>query len=226
MKASEEIGRRIRHCRRLTGLSRKEFCERHNLAVNTYSLWERGEVTITEKNVLFCTQAFLSEGIHCSSQWLLHEEGQKPEMISSNNRHAPEKFFERAFDNVSPEISTFLDVKAYQRNNPGAVVHQVKNKAMLPFIRVGDFVGGIPLEKDKLHFAHREICILEMEPKRYIVRVLHKQKNNYVLIASNTSASVVSPLILQEPPLSVIPVDFIRKAAISNFDKLDDGEGE
>ena len=226
MKSFEEIGRRIRHCRRLTSLTRKEFCERHNMAIPTYSLWEQGKVTINEKTVLFCTQAFLSEGINCSSQWLLHEIGEAPSVINSNNRHLPEKFFEREFANISPEISAFLDVKSYQKNNPRAILHQVKNKAMLPYIRVGDFVGGVPLERDKFHLAHREICIIELEPKRPIVRILHKQKNNYVLIAANTSASVMSPLILSEAPLLVAPVEFIRKTAISNLDRLDDGEGE
>jgi transcriptional regulator with XRE-family HTH domain len=226
MKNSQEIGQRIRHCRRLTGLTRKEFCERHSIASATYSHWEQGKVAISEKTILFCTQAFLAEGINCSSEWLLHEGGQPPTVINSNNRHLPEKFFERTFENISPEISAFLDVQAYQKNNPGSVVHQVKNRAMLPLLRVGDYVGGVPLEKDKLHFAHRELCILEMEPKKYIVRTLHKQKNNYVLIASNLSASVINPLIIQAPPLSVIPIAFIRKLAISNFDRLDDGEDE
>lgn len=196
------------------------------ISTTTYSYWERGEVTINEKIVLLCTQAFLAEGLHCSSQWLLTEEGQAPSVLHSNNRHVPEKFFERSFENISPEISAFLDVQAFQKNNPGSIVHQVKNKAMLPIIRVGDFVGGIPLEKDKLHFAHREICILETEPKKYIVRILHKQKNNYVLVAANSSAAVINPFIMQEPPLSVTPVTFIRKSAISNLDRLDSGEGE
>lgn len=226
MKASEEIGRRIRHCRRLTGLTRLEFCERHGIASATYSHWEQGKVAINEKIVLLCTQAFLAEGITCSSQWLLHEHGEVPQVVNSNNRHLPEKFFERDFGDISPEISAFLDVQAYQKNNPGSVVHQIKNRAMLPLLRVGDYVGGIPLEKNKLHFAHRELCILEIEPKKYIVRTLHKQKNNYVLIASNLSASVINPLIMQEPPLNVIPINFIRKLAISNLDRLDGGEGE
>ena len=226
MKDFEEIGRRIRHCRRLTGLTRIEFCERHGVGSSTYSLWEQGKTAVTEKNIFFCTQAFLAEGIICSSQWLLHEQGEAPIVVNSNNRHLPEKFFERAFENISPEISAFLDVQSYQRNNPGSVVHQVKNKAMLPFIRVGDFVGGVPLEKNKLHFAHREICILEMEPKKYIVRLFHKQKDRYILVAANTSAAVINPLIIQEPPLTIIPVEFIRKSAISNLDRLDDGEGE
>jgi hypothetical protein len=146
--------------------------------------------------------------------------------VTVNQVMVPEKFFERAFENISPEISAFLDVQSYQRNNPGSVVHQVKNKAMLPFIRVGDFVGGVPLEKNKLHFAHREICILEMEPKKYIVRIFHKQRDRYILVAANTSAAVINPLIIQEPPLTVIPVEFIRKSAISNLERLDDGEGE
>lgn len=226
MKSSQEIGSRIRHCRRLTGLTRKEFCDRHNLAVNTFSSWERGEVTISEKTILFCVQSFLSEGIDCQSSWLINESGEAPKVLFSNNRNLPEKFFERDFVNISPEISAFLDVKSYQKNNPECIVHQIKNKAMLPHLKVGDFVGGIPLAKDKFYMAHREICIVELEVKKPIVRVLHKQKNNYVLIAANTSASVISPLILSEPPLSVAPVEFIRKAAISNLDKLDDGEGE
>jgi transcriptional regulator with XRE-family HTH domain len=226
MKVSEAIGRRIRHCRRLTGLTRKEFCERHNIGTTTYYYWERGEVTITEKIILLCTQAFLAEGLNCSSHWLLTEEGESPSVLFTNNRHHPEKFFERSFENISPEISAFLDVQAFQKNNPSSIVHQIKNKAMLPLLRVGDFVGGVPLEKNKLHFAHREICILETEPKKYMVRIFHKQKNNYVLVAANTSAAVINPLILQEPPISVIPVNFIRKAATSNLDRLDGGEDE
>lgn len=226
MKDSTEIGSRIRFCRRLTGLSVKEFCDRHGLAVNTFSHWERGTVSITEKTALFCVQSFLSEGVNCSSSWLLKEEGPHPEVFFSNNRNLPEKFFERDFANISPEISAFLDVKSYQKNNPNCVVHQIKNKAMTPYLNVGDFVGGTPLAKDKIHLGHREICIIEIEPKKPIVRILHKQKNNYVLVAANTSASVINPLVLSEPPLSVAPVVFIRKTAISNLDKLDDGENE
>jgi len=226
MNSSQEIGSRIRHCRRLTGLTRKEFCDRHNLAVNTLSSWERDEVTISEKTALQCIQAFFDEGLNCTSAWLLREEGDDPTVLYSNNRNLPEKFFERDFANVSPEISAFLDVKSYQKNNPGCIVHQIKNKAMLPYIKVGDFVGGMPLDKDKIHQGHREICIIELEPKKPIVRILHKQKNNYVLVAANTSASVISPLILETPPLSVTPVEFIRKSFISNLDRFDDGTDE
>ena len=179
--------------RRLTGLTRQEFCERHGISLSAYKQWEHGKVTISEKTVLFCIQAFLAEGINCSSEWILNDGDKPPSIINSNNRHLPEKFFERAFENISPEISAFLDVQAYQRNNPDCVVHQIKNRAMLPLLRVGDYVGGVPLEKNKLHLAHRELCILEIEHKKYIVRTLHKQKSNYVLIASNLSASVVNP---------------------------------
>ena len=131
MNSSQEIGSRIRHCRRLTGLTRKEFCDRHNLSVNTLSSWERDEVTISEKTALQCIQAFFDEGLNCRSAWLLREEGEAPTVLYSNNLNLPEKFFERDFANVSPEISAFLDVKSYQKNNPGCIVHQIKNKAML-----------------------------------------------------------------------------------------------
>jgi transcriptional regulator with XRE-family HTH domain len=219
-----EIGQRIRHCRRLTGLSMREICDRNMISVGTYSQWERGEVAITDKNIFQCIQIFLSEGINCTAQWLLMSEGECPTLLQKSARHYPEKFFEREIAKISPEIMTFLDIKSYQKNNPGAIVHQVKNRAMLPIINVGDFVGGKPLERTKINFAHREMCILEMEPKKYIVRTFYKQKNYYVLVAANTSASVVSPLIIKEPPISVIPIEFFRKSTIPGFDKLDDGE--
>lgn len=216
MEQNKEIGKRIRQTRRMLNLTRKEMCESYYIEKQTLLLWELGHVSITDKAIHQCVQIFLKEGAKVTFDWLKYNKGDEPLIFKNTptlcvNKH----FYEK--DSILPEFRFFLDVEAYQQNNKDAIIHQVKNKAMLPYLDIGDVVAGHPLPKDQYAKANGKMCIVSIENEKFLVRNFFRKHNKYILTAENASAKVITPLPLKDPPLIVAPVDFCRKMLLDDL---------
>lgn len=214
MNQNEEIGKRIRFIRRMIGITRQTLSAKYDIEYVTISLWETGKTTITDKIIHQCVQIFLKEGIDCTVDWIRTGNGENPILINSEKsiiEHLKQK------ETFNQEFQFFLDVESYKENNPASLLHQIKNKAMSPFLSVGDVVGGRKITEEEFHKAHSRKCILSIEDGKFMVRNLFIRKNKFILTADNTTADVVNPLIIQEKPIIIAPINFFRKSPLDEI---------
>ncbi|CAO5681487.1 MAG: hypothetical protein HEEMFOPI_01512 [Holosporales bacterium] len=212
MNKNEEIGKRIRIVRRMLNQTREDLAQKYNIEYKTFSLWETGKVTITDKIIHQCLQIFLKEGVDCSFDWIKIGIGEHPKIIDKE-KQSQEYFLNRP--DISPEIKFFLDVENYKKVNENSVIYQAKNKSMAPLIDVGDIVGGEPLTKECFYIANGKMCIISIDEKKLMIRNVFKKNNTFTFIAQNHLAASVNPIITTEPPKLIAPVNFYRKAPLN-----------
>ena len=71
-------GERIYALRKHLLLSRKEFCRKHNIPEPLLRGLELSLFSINEKYIQKLLEAFKSENIACTEEWLLHGTGTSP----------------------------------------------------------------------------------------------------------------------------------------------------
>jgi transcriptional regulator with XRE-family HTH domain len=75
---SKDVGKRIYALRKHLLLSRKEFCRKHNIPEPLLRGLELSLFSINEKYIQKLLEAFKSENIVCTEEWLLHGTGPAP----------------------------------------------------------------------------------------------------------------------------------------------------
>jgi transcriptional regulator with XRE-family HTH domain len=215
MTNNEEIGKRIRLIRRMIGITRQNLSAKYNIEYATIALWETGKTTITDKVIHQCVQFFLTEGVHCSFEWIKFQKGEEPKIVSKGISIVDHL---KKQDVFKQEIQFFLDIEAYKEHNKNSILHQIKNNAMSPLLNVGDIAGGPVIKKSEdIIKAHARMCILSIEENKFMVRHFFIRKNKYILTAENTGSEVINPIVLKEKPLVIAPINFYRKSPIDDF---------
>ena len=74
----KDVGKRIYALRKHLLLSRKEFCRKHNIPEPLLRALELSLFSINEKYTQKLLEAFKSENIVCTEEWLLHGTGPDP----------------------------------------------------------------------------------------------------------------------------------------------------
>lgn len=127
------LGDRITYCRSSLSLTRKELSILwKGASIPTISRWELDSVRIPIKKLNSLIEFFNGKGLIVSQEWLLEGTG-IPAFLLRND-----KFDEPDFDSLAQE--KLLDINR-QVNN--FVFGQVKNNFLSPFIKYGDYIGGI-----------------------------------------------------------------------------------
>jgi transcriptional regulator with XRE-family HTH domain len=73
--ALDNISKRIRYLRELTGLERQEVEARHQIKVVSLDKWENGRANISTKNIARLINMALDHSIECTTEWLISGEG-------------------------------------------------------------------------------------------------------------------------------------------------------
>lgn len=129
------VGDRITYCRSSLCLTRKELAEKWGGAsIPTLARWELDTVRIPQKKLLSLLDFFHRNGLSVKEPWLKDGFGSPPLLLYSD------LFNEVDFDSIAQE--KLLDVNK-QVNN--FIFGQVKNNLLAPYIKYGDYVGGVNL---------------------------------------------------------------------------------
>lgn len=132
------VGQRIRSVRGFTSLTRKAFCQKHNISEATLKAWELSVTTIREASLSRFLEALRAEGIVCSKGWIREGIGSPPYKFNSNISSAEAQAEEHG--NILAEVNFFL------KNNKNAVVFQIPDESMAPFYNAEDYIGAILIQ--------------------------------------------------------------------------------
>ncbi len=140
-----EKGQRIKELREKTELNRNAFARKHGIPIPTLKHWEYGFATgLTEKGAQKLVDAFASEGITTTKDWLLYGVSTKQEEPSI------EDLLEEAHD----------ELLFFYKKYPDAVHTIVSDDRMQPILRAGMIIAGrkINIEDREKYFSR--LCIV------------------------------------------------------------------
>lgn len=202
-----ERGKRLKLCRGILKKTLKELRDTHQVSIGALSNWESGTSPITEKNVHKIMSFLAAEGLIASKEWLLEGQGDLPYVYTPQEDVGSSK---PAFD-LTSHFLFFKEIDSFKKNHPEMLVTVVRDDGMAPFLRVGDYVGGPILSKSDYANENGRICILEIQTGEFIIRQLFLQGDKIFLLCVNPKGEQ-DFLFLEEAPLSVAPLTFMRRS--------------
>jgi len=127
------IGDRITYCRSSLFFTRKELSNLwKGASIPTISRWELDSVRIPLKKLNSLIEFFNEKGLIVSREWLLEGTGIPPFLLRDD------KFDDPDFDSLAQE--KLLDINRQIKN---FIFGQIKNNFLSPFIKYGDYIGGV-----------------------------------------------------------------------------------
>ncbi len=133
-----ERGKRLRLIRKIAGLTRNQLAESIGMTPTTLSTWENANfngITLGGGEKVITT--LLSKGVHCSLAWLMEGIGQPPEILSELLGNDSISLKPEPENNIHKEMIFFL------RLNPKSITFQIRDPRLMPFLKPGDWVGGL-----------------------------------------------------------------------------------
>ncbi|MGD9107775.1 MAG: hypothetical protein PVI75_01210 [Gammaproteobacteria bacterium] len=173
--AAKAKGRRMQHLRNLTGLSRQEFCDKHNINQRTLKSWELGDYKgIPENSAAKVIAAYFEEGVRCELPWLMHGTGQPPTLTQKKQ--------------IEKEIEMF------KQNNPNYIILSINDNTMEPYFYPKDWVAGIKRKGKDIQTLIGLNCIIETSDERILLRHLEagSKKDHYTISCANQTLKNVS----------------------------------
>ena len=152
-------GGRVRLARKLTRLSRVQFCHKHGFNINSCQAWEDGRYKQGLKFEIAnqLVSALAQENINCSIEWLMHGQGIYPKRVSDHlpiksgiNRSEPFKELEK--HNHLRE-KNFKMIKAIKGNNIEVVKRLISEGANFHELQGRDTYLYSARQDTALHFA-------------------------------------------------------------------------
>lgn len=211
-------GARVRFLRSLTGLLAKDFCERYGLSLSSYRKWEAGFIplSLTSANRLVAIAA--ENGILCHLSWILHGKGEEAKTITdsspiqSMDSTNPSNSFESSLIVVSREIESLRKI------HKTIEVLSITDDSMTPQYKVGDYVGGCPIDLTSVKQYLDYPCIIETADKKKRLRRIGYNDKKFFLFGTNTRYKG-GPLFELSPVfLKVSPVFWHRMNGVTNED--------
>lgn len=201
-----ERGNRLKFCRTMLKKTLKELGAAHHISIGSLSNWELGSSPISEKNVHKIITLLAAEGLVCSKDWLLEGKGDAPYIyasLSHNEAKQDESF------NLTTQFFFFKEIESFKKIHPDMLVTLVRDNSMGPFLRVGDYVGGPTLPKAAYEKEQGNICIIEVTEGNFLVRQFFIRGK--ILLLSTHPSTENNFLLLNEEPLRIAPVTFMRR---------------
>jgi transcriptional regulator with XRE-family HTH domain len=201
-----ERGERLKICRTMLKKTLKELGTAHQISIGSLSNWESGASPISEKNVHKILSLLAVEGLVCTKEWLLEGIGEAPYCYTPTSYGESQK--DGGFS-VTDQMLFFREIESFKKINPNMLITLVKDDSMLPFLRIGDYVGGYPLSKPHYARAQGNICIVEVDEGEFLVRQLFFQEK--ILLLSTAPDTKNNFLLLEKEPLKIAPLTFMRR---------------
>lgn len=223
MKKNLSQAERVRFLRSLTGLHAKDFCERYGLSLSSFSKWEAGfnPLSITSANRLVAIAA--ENGIICHLSWILHGKGEEAKVLTEESKISINKSTSHKLE-VSTSFHTFenelmavsREIELLRTVHHAVEVMSITDDSMTPQFKIGDYVGGLPIDitlvKKYLDFP----CIIETEDKKKRLRRIGYNNKQFFLFGTNTGYKGGSLFELSPHFLKISPVFWHRMHGVIN----------
>lgn len=168
LASSQARASRLKRMRRLTFLSRKDFAKKHTFSPGTLQNWETARFGgLTEKGARLILKAFKLEGIFCSYEWLMLGVGDGPIFNKHSARNRVSNVVEAKL--VSKPSFT-QELKFFTQLHHGAVVHELHDTSLLPYMQVGDMLVGVPCNIARQSEIVGRLCILDLSHSVRVAR--------------------------------------------------------
>src|SRR5690606_3308477 len=98
-------------------------------------------------------EAFKWEGLICSVEWLIYGKGMPPrhyEIINSGIKKHIQDDHSFASLNIREEENIFKETQVFKQHNSNAVVISIMDDAMEPYFQIGDYIGGIRINREDI----------------------------------------------------------------------------
>lgn len=201
LASAEARAKRIRYIReQLLNMSRSELCKDSNLVEASLKSWELAMAGgLTEKGAEKFCRLVKSFNVYCSPAWLLYEIGEGP--IKNPEKIPPSNDEDKQIAN---ELLEF-------RKQPNAIDTVVKDDAMIPLLRPGDYVAGIMVKK--IEKAINKECIIMTVNHNIFVRLLKlgDKTGKYLLACLNPNPVIAQPEIQNVEIQWAAPILWIRR---------------
>jgi transcriptional regulator with XRE-family HTH domain len=201
-----ERGNRLKYCRTMLKKTLKELGTANQISIGSLSNWESGASPISEKNIHKIISLLATEGLICSKRWLLEGVGEAPYLYTFKPYNTDQK--DNSF-NLTAQFLFFKEIESFKKTHPEMLITLVRDDSMLPFLGVGDYVGGPELSKADYMKEQGNICIIEIKEGEFLVRQLFIREK--ILLVSTTPGVENNFLLLTEEPLRIARVTFMRR---------------
>ncbi len=208
-------GKRIQELRQLTGLSRKEFAEKHCDIGITYSTYEKWESEYFDKISLRARKllryAFDEEDVVYNDRWLVEGEGVGPIKLS----HVRER---TADWDGKPSISSdedrlvLQDLQEYKRYHGETIHLVVPDETMSPRFVKGEYVAGDLQPINDIEDFIGKDCIVRTTAGEILIRKFSKriEYGKYLFSCVNLSNENEGIILNKDEIISLAPVSWHR----------------
>lgn len=212
----EAKGKRLKRVRNLANLSRDQLCEGGNINLHTLIGWENGRFGgLTRTGAERLISRLAQEGVQCTVEWLLHEIGPGPNIITDFatakvdlHKKTPEKTSKSEEDKFIAE-----ELILFRSQYSNATDFIVEDDGMLPLYNPGDYVAGKKRYPDKIMTVIGKDCIVQTEEGRIFLRNVRKGSlpNCYHLVCTNHHTQIEDSVLYNVKLISAAPIIWHRK---------------
>jgi len=221
-KTLSHSGERLRRARILAGIStRREFEKKYQVSANTLQGWEQGKNPLSKKGAKRIIEALKTEGLLCSMEWLMEGKGMPPrpfEMLSSDANATRDLESALTSVNLNEETAIYQELQVFKANNPNPIIITVADDSMMPYFRMGDYIGGTRLtaaEDIEPHLG--QLCIVELSDHTIVPRHVFagNEENTYTLSCTNHQTKSMPLTLFNTSIISAAPVLWHRRKLVS-----------
>lgn len=172
--ASSRISRakRLKKIRKMTGLSRSAFSQKHGISKGTLQNWETARFGgLTEKGAKACLQAFKQDGVIINFEWLMYGVGAGPRLLSTPSQSDETTVFntpEQAQKALQKELREFQRLQTAE-----TLTYQVEDNHMAPVFSPGQMLAGKKREGQDLQACVGKHCIIETQSGKVVLRKVY-----------------------------------------------------
>ena len=220
-KTLNSSGERLKRARLLAGINtRREFEAKYHISANTLQGWEQNKNPLSAKGANRVVQALKTEGLICSTEWLLHGQGMPPrpfEMLNAGVREDLHENLSIVELNLQEEEAIYAETQQFKKRTPNAIVLTLADDAMEPYYSLGDHLGGSKIADTEIKQYIGTACIIELENNMILPRFLHKGtiEGTYTLTGSNPKTKAMTLSMQNVKILSAAPILWHRRKLTS-----------
>lgn len=195
-----ERGKRIKLARQIAGLTRKDMAAKYDINDNTIQSWEKGVNLLTEQKAQKLVTAFVEAGLSITTEWLLsgHDPILFGELFSTAEISTNKNQEFKDVIKIDKDFKILDEIKYFRSTNDNAIVATVTDDSLMPFFKIGDYIGGTYTPEEQLQSLVGHFCIIILENGSTLVKKIFKYcDNNQFIIGS------VNPLTTIQEPINV-----------------------
>ena len=163
---------RLKKLRKMTQLSRKDFCSKYKLSQGTLQNWETARFGgLTEKGAKIMTKCLLSEGIICSFEWLMFQAGTAPRLINQLQQ-------KQASSNRTSNHTIIDELNYFYSQHPSSFHTVISDDSMEPIYKKGFTVCGEKYDQAVWYKVTNQNCIVKLSNREALVRHVRPISND------------------------------------------------